>query len=179
MYTNGEFRKLVDEGSSLGEAAGALTRREADAMVFWVTGVSYYFEECLRGLGKLTGVRLIRKTETLLTRMAEIDPDYSNGVVHFSRGIYYLGLPEFAGGDREKSLELLGRAQAVGPDSLLIPWGRAKYFHLETRNRAGFESDLRWVLAQDPHRASGPYAWNVYFQRDAAALLAEIDRLFD
>ena len=86
-------------------------------------------------------------------------------------------LPEFAGGDREKSRELLDRAQAVGPESLLVRWGRAKYFHLETRNRAGFESDLRWVVAQDPRRASSPYAWNVYFQTQAREAYDRVEAL--
>lgn len=178
LYTNGEFRRLVDGGASIDEAAPALTLREAEAMLFWVTGVSYYFKECVRGLGKLTGFRLIARTETILERLAELNPDYGYGAVHFSRGIYYLGLPKFAGGDDRKSLELLNRAEEVGPESLLVRWGRAKYYHYETRNRAGFERDLEWVLAQDPHARANPYAWNVYFQRDAAELLARADRLF-
>lgn len=178
LYTNAGFRELVDGGASLEEAAAALSLREASAMMHWVTGMSYYFKEGLSAVGRLTGYRLILETEALLTRMTELDPDYSDGVVHFSRGIYYLGLPKFAGGDDAKSLELLRRAEEVGPGSLLIRWGRAKYYHVETGNREAFERDLRWVLAQDPGSASTPYAWNVYFQRDAAKLLSEIDRLF-
>lgn len=178
LYTNAEFRALVDGGASLEEAASALTLREADAMLYWVTGMSYYFKEGLSGLGRLTGYRLIASTETLLDRLAEIDPDYGDGAVHFSRGIYYLGLPKFAGGDDAKSLEFLRRAEEAGPQSLLVPWGRAKYFYFETGDRAGFERDLRRVLAEDPHAASTPYAWNVYFQRDAAELLDNVDRLF-
>lgn len=178
MYTNGDVRELVARGTPLQEAASAMTRREADAMLFWVTGVSYYFKECMGGLAKLTGYRLILKTETFLSRLAEIDPDYADGAVHFSLGIYYLGLPRFAGGDDERSRELLERAAEVGPESLLVRWGRAKYFYVETRDRDGFESDLRWVLARDPRTPSNPYPWNVYFQRDAARLLAAADRLF-
>lgn len=178
LYTNGDFRDLVDRGVPIEQAARVLTRREESAMVFWVTGVSYYFKECMRGIATLTGIPLIRKTEPMLKRMTEIDPDYGHGAVYFSRGIFYLGLPKFAGGDRVKSAELLDRAQELGPDSLLVRWGRAKYFHFEMRNREAFERDLRWVTQQDPHQASTAYAWNVYFQRDAARLLADVDRLF-
>jgi hypothetical protein len=98
--------------------------------------------------------------------------------VYFSRGIYYLALPKFAGGDRELSARLLSKAREVAPDSLLIPWGRAKYFCFETHDREGFVKDLQWVLAQDPHGGTNPYSWNVYFQRDARELLDRVDRLF-
>ncbi|MGB3562389.1 MAG: TRAP transporter TatT component family protein [Thermoanaerobaculia bacterium] len=178
MYTNPEFRDLVDRGVSLGDAVGTLTEREAKAMILWVTGVSYYFKECLGGISRLYSYRLIMRTEPFLDRMMEIDPDYLNGVVHFSRGIYYLGLPKFAGGDRELSAELMNRAEEVGPDSMLVRWGRAKYYYFETNDRGGFERDLRWVVQQDPRESSTPYAWNVYFQRDGITLLENVEQLF-
>jgi tetratricopeptide (TPR) repeat protein len=178
MYTNPQFRRLIDQGAPLDEAAQVLTRAEADAMMFWVTGVSYYFKECMGGLARLSSYPLIRKTETFLTRMMEIDPDFENGVVHFSRGIYYLGLPKFAGGDREESARLMKRAEEVGPTSMLVRWGRAKYYHFETKNREAFERDLRWVVEQDLRQSATPYAWNVYFQRDAAEMLKNVERLF-
>ena len=178
MYTNPQFRDLVDQGASLADAAHTLTAREAGAMMFWVTGVSYYFKECMGGIARLSSYRLILQTEVLLTRMMDIDPDYLYGVVHFSRGIYYLGLPKFAGGDRELSAELMNRAEEIGPDSMLVRWGRAKYYHFETNNRDAFERDLHWVLEQDPRQSSMPYAWNVYFQRDAANMLENVQQLF-
>jgi len=178
MYTNPEFRDLVDQGVSMSDAVWTLTEREAEAMIFWVTGVSYYFKECLGGISRLSSYRLIMRTEPFLDRMMEIDPDYLQGVVHFSRGIYYLGLPKFAGGDRELSAELMNRAEEVGPGSMLIRWGRAKYYYFETNDRGGFERDLRWVVQQDPRESSTPYAWNVYFQRDGIILLENVEQLF-
>jgi tetratricopeptide (TPR) repeat protein len=177
LYTNLEFRDLVDQGIAMEEAAHALTAREARATIFWVTGVSYYFKECL-GASRLANYRLMVRSEALLNRLMEIDPDYLHGVVHFSRGIYYLSLPKYAGGDRDLSAELMARAEEVGPDSILVRWGRAKYYYFETKNRDGFERDLRWVVEQDPRTSSMSYPWNVYFQRDASELLENVDRLF-
>ena len=44
-------------------------------------------------------------------------------------------------------------------------------------DREGFRRDLEWVAAQDPAALQGPYAWNVYFQRDARQMLADMDRI--
>ena len=70
------------------------------------------------------------------------------------------------------------QAEAQAPGALLTRWGRAKYLCVRTGDRAGFQRDLEWVLAQDPRRADGPYRWNVYFQRDAREMLSRIDRSF-
>jgi len=49
----------------------------------------------------------------------------------------------------------------------------------ERGDRASFERELRWVLAQDPRKTTGdPYPWNVYFQREACQLLAAADAIF-
>jgi tetratricopeptide (TPR) repeat protein len=178
LYTNDEFRRRIEEETPAEQALQALTLAEADAMLFWVTGISYYFKECMGGLARIRSYRLIRRSETMLAHLNGLEPDYADGAVYFSRGIYYLALPKIAGGDRVLSAQLLTKAREVAPDSLLIPWGRAKYYHFETGNRTAFEEDLRWVLEQDPHAGTNPYAWNVYFQRDAQQLLDDVDRLF-
>jgi len=35
-----------------------------------------------------------------------------------------------------------------------------------------------WILAQDPRKADSPYSGNVYLQREARELLANIDDYF-
>jgi len=178
MSTNPQFRQAIERGQSLPEAAAALTLDEMDAMHFWVTGVSYYFKECLNPIRYPFNMTWMSRSTQVLERMGELDADWSQGAVHFAWGIYYLALPKFAGGDMEKSAENLQRTLAVAPESLLGRWGRAKYFHVKTKNRQGFEDDLRWVLEQDPRAAASPYPWNVYFQRDAKRMLDEVDRYF-
>jgi hypothetical protein len=103
--------------------------------------------------------------------MDEIDPAWQDCSVYFTWGVYYLALPASVGGDMARSAAYLEKASAAAPTSLLIPWGRAKYHADKSGDVASFRTDLEWVLAQDPSTAASPYRWNVYFQRDARAML--------
>lgn len=172
------FRRRIEAGASIGEAVAELGQEQMRPMLFWVTGVSYYFKECLRAPSHLWNFRWMLRTREVMARMMEVDPGAEHGAVPFSLAIYYLGLPRSAGGDLDRSAELLARAEAQAPGALLPRWGRAKYLCVRTGDRAGFQRDLQWVLAQDPRRADGQYRWNVYFQRDAREMLSRIDRWF-
>lgn len=172
------FRRRVEAGASISEAVAELGREQMRPMLFWVTGVSFYFKECLRAPSHLWNFRWMLRTREVMTRMMEVDPEAEHGAVPFSLAIYYLGLPKSAGGDLGRSAELLAQAEAQAPGALLTRWGRAKYLYVRTGDRAGFQRDLEWVLAQDPRREDGQYRWNVYFQRDAREMLSRIDRWF-
>jgi hypothetical protein len=177
MATNDRFRERVQGGASVGDAVSELGPERARTMLLWVTGVSYYFKECL-GVRKLWHFRWMPRTRKVMERMLEVDPDFGGGAVYFSLGIYHLAAPRGAGRDLVKSREFLDRAVAASPTSLLTRWGRAKYFHVMTGDRAAFQRDLEWVIAQDPHAPDNTLPWNLYFQRDARETLAQIDRLF-
>jgi tetratricopeptide (TPR) repeat protein len=171
MATNREFRRRVEEGATVGDAVSSLGRDEMRAMLFWVTGVSYYFKECLRGPARAIHFRWMLRTREVMERMLEIDPEYEKGAVLFSVAIYHIASPPGAGRDMGLAAEYFERAIAAGPESLLVRWGRAKYVHTGTGDRAEFRKDLEWVLARDPRTASSTYAWNGYFQRDARSML--------
>lgn len=179
MHLNSDFRARINAGQTLWEASAVLTKSEADGIGWWSTAVFYYFKECIPDAFKIFNVQWIRRNKVFLDRLEAVDPDWRNGANYFNLGIYYLALPKSIGGDREKSAEYLQKARSVGPDRLLIPWGRAKYYYYNQKDRQGFRKDLEWVLAQDPHRPSGDtYPWAVYFQTQARYLLASIDDLF-
>lgn len=172
------FRRRVEAGESLGEASVELGPEDLRPMLLWVTGVSYYYKECLGVLGHLTNFRWMLRTRNVMERMMALDPTFEHGAVPFSLAIYHIGLPASAGRDLTRAAELLERAVAESPTSLLTRWGRAKYLHVKTQDRAAFRRDLEWVLSRDPRDADSPLRWNVYFQRDARQLLAEIDERF-
>ena len=178
MYTNGAFRTRMDNGEKPWEACGVLTRREVPAMFYWVTAVLYHFKEGMRLPEKVVNAKWMSWCGEFLRRIETIDPNWGGGGVQFSLAIYYGALPKSKGGDRQLSDTYLARSVEIGPDWLLNRWGRAKYFHLRDRNRSGFEKDLKWVIAQDIHRAGGVFAWKVYFQRDAREMLAAVDQYF-
>ena len=178
LALNPDFRRRVEAGESMGEASAVLGRDDLRPMLLWVTGVSYYYKECLGGFGHLTQFRWMLRTRALMERMMVLDPAFEHGAVPFSLGIYFIGMPASAGRDLARSADLLAQAVAESHTSLLTRWGRAKYLHVKTGDRAAFRRDLEWVLAQDPAAADSPLRWNVYFQRDARELLARIEHWF-
>ena len=177
MATNERFRKRVQGGAGVGDAATELGPHQVRTMLLWVTGVSYYFKECL-GVRQLLHFRWMLRTREVMEHMLAVDPEFGGGAVLFSLGIYHLALPPGAGRDLDRSREFLDAAVAVSPTSLLTRWGRAKYFHVMTGDREAFRRDLEWVIAQPSETPDNTLAWNLYFQRDARETLARIDRLF-
>lgn len=173
MAGNEAFAARVAAGESIGDAVSSLGRDEGEmrAMLFWVTGVSYYFKECT-GPRAVLYFRWMLRTREVMERMLALDPTFEHGAVLFSLGIYNLALPPGAGRDMGLSKDFLERAVSASGTSLLPRWGRAKYFQARTGNRDGFVEDLQWVMAQDPRSSDGRFAWNVYFQRDAKAMLS-------
>jgi hypothetical protein len=178
MTANPEFRARVAAGASVGEAGETLGESDVRPMLFWVTGVSYYFKETLSGLARLTHARWMLQTREVMERLMAIAPEYEGGTVPFSLAIYHIGSPPGAGRDLKKASRLLEQSIAVSPGSLLPRWGRAKYLHVRNGDREAFRRDLEWVLAQDPRSPGSNYRWNVYFQRDAKAMLDDIERNF-
>jgi tetratricopeptide (TPR) repeat protein len=177
MYTNNEFKQLVDRGEPLWEASRVLTIREMDPMGYWMTAVFYTYKESLGPIGRIINYKWIQRTKKLMDGMMDIDPDWADGGLYFSLAIYYLALPERVGGDKGKSEEYMAKAIEAGPNNLLNRWGRARYYHVLSKDRSAFKKDLEWVIAQNP-KGSGIYAWNVHFQRQARQMLKDIDDYF-
>ena len=176
MYTNTAFGQSIGRGDELTDAAGMLTLQEINAMGYWYTARFYYFSECLSPLGRLFNTRIVIDNNKMIEHIDSLDPDWAGGGNYFSRGLYYIAVPERFGGSKERAGEEFGAAIKAGPTYLVNRWGRAKYLYQLLGNEEGLVSDLEWVLAQDPHNAGNPYPWNVYFQEDARKLLADYQR---
>lgn len=174
LYHNVAFRQQVQSGAGLDEAALVLQAEDLRAMLLWVTGVSYFYKECLNGVGHVVHFKWVEQSRAFLERMLVLDRRHEHGAVLFSLAIFDIALPKSAGGDLARANQWLDEALMVGDQSLLIRWGRAKYYFSRTGDQAAFREDLNWVLAQDPKLAQSPYPWNIYFQSDAKAMLASL-----
>jgi hypothetical protein len=109
----------------------------------------------------------------MIERIDELDRNWAGGGNYFSRGLYYISIPEKFGGSKQRSDDEFTTAIEVGPDYLVNRWGRAKYLYSLVGDEEGYITDLEWVISQDPHEAGNPYPWNVYFQEDARKMLAD------
>lgn len=177
MYTNPEFKRLADGGARPWEACGALTEREMSAMMVWMTALLYKFKECMTPLVRVFNIRWMTHLDPMLDRMEQLDESWEEGAVPFTRAFYYFVVPRSLGGDRARAEASFERAVAMGPNRLVVRWGRARFFHVLTKNREGFVEDLRWVATRDPDTGSDTPAWKAYVQRDAMALLGDEDRI--
>ncbi len=178
MYTNKAFRQAVDKGAEVWEAVDKLTINEVDAMGYWYTAIFYYFKDCLSAFGRIFNTKLIIHNNIMIERIDTLDPDWAGGGNYFSKGIYYVAVPEKFGGSKEKAAEYFQKAIDVGPNYLVNRWGRAKYLYTVIGDEEGFINDLTWVMEQNPHKAENPYPWNVYFQRDSKEMMQDIDKIF-
>lgn len=177
MFTNTDFKSAVLDGVDICAACSKLTLHEIDAMGYWYTARFYYFKDCLSSLGRLFNTNIVIDNNKMIERIDQLDSTWAGGGNYFSRALYYIAVPERFGGSKERAEQEFGKAIETGPHYLVNHWGRAKYLYSITGNKAGFVSDMEWVLQQDPKNSGNPYPWNVYFQRDAKSTLASGDDL--
>ncbi len=173
MYTNDAFREEIKQGATICEACKKLTANEIDAMGYWYTARFYYFKDCISALGRVFNTNIVMENNKVIERIDAINPEWAGGGNYFSRGIYYIAVPERFGGSKQRADEEFSKAIEIGPNYLVNRWGRAKYLYQITGNKDAFVKDLKWVINQDPKKASNPYPWNVYFQETAKEMLAD------
>ncbi len=176
MSTHPEFRRRVLAGDDPWRAAEVLGKGEVGAMHFWVTGVFYIFKDCLGNVGRVRHSRWMKGARQMTDRMDAVDETWGGYISEFSRGIFYLAMPRFQGGDREKARAAFNRAVDAAPDHTVARWGRAKYFHPEVGDLAAAHADLRVVAAKPLDSLQGSRSWNRFIQRDAQELLQRYQR---
>jgi tetratricopeptide (TPR) repeat protein len=179
LLLNSDFRHQVEAGIPVWEAVSVLGKDDADGMGYWSFGACYYYREAIPGIAKAWNAHWIQRARVFMKRIEEVDPAWNDGGNLFNIAIVYIALPQSQGGDLTKSQEYFKKAIEAGLDPMLVRWGRAKYLATRSKDRESFKTDLEWVIAQDPRQGrKRPYSWNIYFQREAKALLGTIDEIF-
>lgn len=168
----------VSVSQSMPEIAIAAEKREFEALFLWSTSVFYHFRDVASFPEKVLSQKKLRQARDVLLAIQSKDPDWGDGIVPFSLGIYYLSVPETFGGDRQRASRLMEKAVTMGETRLIPRWGRAKYLAVALGDSQLFVEDLEWVLQQDVKKMDGPVEWNRYFQEDARALLEAREKLF-
>jgi len=178
MNTHPEFKALRTQGESVGDACRVLSKREIAPLYYWYAGMGSYWKECLPLPQRIRKVHLAAGIKKVMTRMLEIDPIWAGGHPYYAWGFYYTTLPRILGGSLKKAEAFIDKAVEAGPKWLYARWGRAKYLYTRKKDTEAFRADLEWVIAQDPRKMDSPYPANVHFQRDAKAMLSNIDDYF-
>ncbi|TSA44472.1 MAG: hypothetical protein D4R56_07095 [Deltaproteobacteria bacterium] len=173
MYTNSGFKKLVDEGAPVWDAASVLTISEITAMLYRYSALALYYAECMNSVERILNVRSIGKNQKILDRMMAIDPAYAGGHPYMLMANYYAVVPSIMGGNLLTASDYFNKADEVGAGWLHVRFNRAKFLHAKSGDREAFRKDLEWVLAQDPHLAMNLYPHNVYLQREAKKMLGQ------
>ena len=174
MYTNPAFKKEVDAGKKPWEAAHTLTKKEVQAMLFWVTALQYEFKEGMLLPAKFVNIGWMHHCIAFLDQIKKVDPEFGNGAVEFAYTICYCALPSFKGGDKKKGMAFMEEAVKKSEGFLLPRWGRGKYYHQVTGEKEVSRNDLRWLLKQRLEDYQDPYPWRVHFLQDAQIQLADM-----
>jgi hypothetical protein len=124
-------------------------------------------------------LRDIPKVTSLLERVAELDPEYFQGIPYAMIGTLHSFKPPIMGGDPEASQAAFEKAFAIsGGTFLLSKYLYARFYTYRIMDDELFEETLIGVMAATPS-AGDPYRLlNIIAQERSRVLLGEIDELF-
>ncbi len=184
MMLNDEFRIRSQHGDAPWDAVDTLAANDADGMGRWSTAALFYFRECIPTYRRIFSMKWVKRSKKMMDRIEHTNPTWMNGANYFNMAIYYHALPAIAGGSTSLSSHYLKEAEKIGGDRSLFSWGKAKYIYTEHGNKILFKESLNKILIKDltskqvSDDSIDPYAWRVYFYRDAKNLLSQINSIF-
>jgi hypothetical protein len=124
-------------------------------------------------------LRDIPKVTSLLERVAELDPEYFEGLPYIMIGALHSFKPPMMGGDPEASRDNFEKAFAISGGSFLLSrYFYARYYAYRIMDHELFEETLNGVIAakiaeDDPYKLL-----NIIAKQRSVFLLGEIDELF-
>jgi hypothetical protein len=124
-------------------------------------------------------LRDIPKVTSLLERVAELDPEYFQGIPYVMIGALHAFKPPVMGGDPDASQAAFEKAFAISGDTFLLSkYFYARFYTYRIMDDELFEETLDGVLSARP-MAGDPYRLlNIIAQERSRVLLGEIDELF-
>ncbi len=175
LAINTEFTALLTKGDEdEASAARAFTKDDVPCL--------YWTSSALGKWAKLTGLTTTLKhlptVKAYMTRTGELEPTYYYSGPDRYWGAYYSVLPSFAGQDLVKSKEYFDKAIAAEPNHLGNHVLLAENWATKTQNKAAFEKELAWVLAQPANIIPELEPESQAEQRKAKQLLDNVGNYF-
>ncbi len=115
----------------------------------------------------------------LMNRAYELDPDFSNGMIHEFYILYYASLPREMGGDKEKARYHFHRAVELTNGMSASPYvSLAITLSVANQDRAEFRELLEQALAIEPDKDPDSRLLNIIMQEKAEWYLNHVDDFF-
>jgi tetratricopeptide (TPR) repeat protein len=175
MGLSADFTERVRAGTRIEEAIAILDARAVPAL-YWRSaamgrwGVAKGFETVLAYKDEIRAI---------MTRCLELDPAYFYAGPHRYFGAYYARVPDFAGGDMERSRQHFDAALRIDGSYFGTRVLMAEFYATRAQDRTLFEEELGAVIAAEASSAPEIAPENTVEQRRARELLARVRELFE
>ena len=175
LAINTEFTALLGKGDET-EATAARAFTAADVPCIYWTSTSLGKWAKMSGIG--TTLKHLPTVKAYMTRVAELEPTFFYSGPDRYWGAYFAAIPSFAGQDLGKSKEYFDKAIGTYPDYLGTHVLLAEQWAVKKQDKATFEKELNWVLAQPVDTIPEVKPEMEAEQRKAKALLDTTGDLF-
>jgi tetratricopeptide (TPR) repeat protein len=175
MAVSADFAERMRADTHIEDAIAILDERAVPALYWRSSAMGRW------GLAKGFETVLAYKDEirAIMTRCLELDANYFYGAPHRYFGAYYARVPDFAGGDMERSRQHFEAALRIDSSYLGTRVLMAEFYATRSQDRALFNEQLNLVLSADPAAAVEIAPENAIEQRRARDLLARERELFE
>jgi len=152
---NSKFRKAIEEGTEIADAAKFLTKDDLKALTWYGLNISKRLTLQLETVEKLT---VIQDGIAMIKRSIELDPNYAWGACWMAMGITYAILPAYTGlgGGSESSREAFAKANKVEDGEFgLVDMFQARYLAPLLNDRDWFDQLNNRIIEMDPCKLKG------------------------
>ncbi len=175
LAINADFTALLAKGDET-EATAARAFTPSDVPCIYWTSTALGKWAKASGIG--TTLKHLPTVKAYMTRVAELEPTFYYSGPDRYWGAYYAAIPSFAGQDLTKSKEYFDKAIATYPNFLGTHVLLAEQWAVKKQDKATFEKELNWVLAQPVDAIPEIKPEMEAEQRKAKDLLAQSGDLF-
>jgi tetratricopeptide (TPR) repeat protein len=171
------FRGLADKTLDDFDKALAAAGKDDAPDLFWA-GFNWAGEINL-SKDDAAALAELPKAVALMSRLAELAPDYHFSGADLFFGVYYASRPPILGGDPKKAKAAFERAlKATKGQYLMTSFFEARWYAVAVQDRALFSSLLKGVLSAPSGQLPEARLTDEAAKRKAAVLLEKIDDYF-
>lgn len=175
MYTNADFRNLVDAGHDIVSASRALSKNEIGALCYWYYAHGAIWRQCLSPMGRLMNIPIILNAKKIVQVMYDLDPTWLGGRPTNNWAVYYSAIPKILGGDIKKAESYYLKSIKLGQNKVYMYHDRALYLHTKTKNKKAFIEDMTRIANSDPEKVDDPFPLNVFLKNSARHALLNVN----